>query len=52
MRKIIIPYMQPGSQEVHDTPPGRDDRHHFAEFQQVATAGNDQVRLEAIRFHP
>ena len=44
--------METSSHEVHETSPGRDDRHHFAELQQVAAACDDEVALEAVRFHP
>ena len=44
--------METSSHEVHETSLGRDDRHHFAELQQVATAGDDEVGLlEAVRLH-
>ena len=44
--------METSSHEVHETSSRRDDRHHFAELQQVAAACDDEVALEAVRLHP
>ena len=41
--------METSSHEVHETSSRRDDRHHFAEFQQVAAACDDEVALEVNR---